>query len=430
LDFKRSHPNLIVYHSHHMIKKLAVPLINEKILMQAEHCYIATAAISEGGFELVRSRLPTKCKIEIVTGLDELCSPEVLRKIFRHYQDRISFRIYTRNFFHANVYIFDLPYRKTVAFTGSGPLTLGGLKDDEEFFYRTTDPKEIEAIKSWFTGYFEFAEPLTEALIDEYEIIYPEMRQRQIASREEKRAVIDLTSRGFSWESIKFKNQFFKREDYQACSGSKAALINPAVKAERESAIHKLNDLHETIRPHLLKLRLIHDPLSSMSNTDPTSRPDHKIRELGMAFGLVRDLKRFPPGTTTRDFITVHFLIRQKSVDIGIWVDAKDGRIDRSFVAEKIKEPDYVTSLHKILSVLGKDWLLEIAGEIRSADSFTNEESVVAFFRKDDWRYYKLKILKNFSPGSTDLTTENIGATMMNVAEQLIGLYHHLRVPS
>jgi hypothetical protein len=29
-----------------IVKKLAVPLINEKILAQAEHCTIATAAIS------------------------------------------------------------------------------------------------------------------------------------------------------------------------------------------------------------------------------------------------------------------------------------------------------------------------------------------------------------------------------------------------
>ena len=28
-----------------LVKKLAVPLINDKILLQTEHCYIATGAI-------------------------------------------------------------------------------------------------------------------------------------------------------------------------------------------------------------------------------------------------------------------------------------------------------------------------------------------------------------------------------------------------
>ena len=195
-----------------IVKKLAVPLINDKILVQAEHCFIATAAISEPAFDFVKSRLHPKCKIEIVTGLDGLTSPEVLKRIWRHYQDRITLKIYTRNFFHANVYIFDLPFRKTVAFLGSGHFTLDGIKDNEEIFYKITDIKEIEALKSWFTGYYEFAEPLTENILEEYEWIYPSIRQREIASREEKEQVIGLTMRGFNWETTRFKNQYFKKE--------------------------------------------------------------------------------------------------------------------------------------------------------------------------------------------------------------------------
>ena len=99
-----------------LVKKLAVPFINDKLLNQAEHCYIATAAISSAGFDFVRTRLQPKCKIELVTGLDVATSPDVLKRIWNHYQERISFRIYTKNFFNANVYIFDLPYRKAVAF--------------------------------------------------------------------------------------------------------------------------------------------------------------------------------------------------------------------------------------------------------------------------------------------------------------------------
>ncbi|HEY8933902.1 MAG TPA: phospholipase D-like domain-containing protein, partial [Cyclobacteriaceae bacterium] len=132
-----------------IIKKLAVPLINDKILQQAEHCYIATAGISEVAFDFIKNRLSPKCKIDIVTGLDSLTSPQVLRRIWRHYQDRITLRLYTRNTFHANVYIFDLPFRKAVAFTGSGELTMEGLKDHEEIFKKIIDPKEIEALLSW-----------------------------------------------------------------------------------------------------------------------------------------------------------------------------------------------------------------------------------------------------------------------------------------
>src|SRR5687767_11889371 len=119
-----------------LIKKLAVPLINEKLLSQAEHCYIATAAISQSAFDFIRSRLSPKCKVDIVTGLTGSTNPEVLKRIIDHYLDRISVKIYTQNEFHANVYILDLPFRKGVAFIGSGHLSMGGIKDHEHIFYK------------------------------------------------------------------------------------------------------------------------------------------------------------------------------------------------------------------------------------------------------------------------------------------------------
>lgn len=152
-----------------IIKKLAVPLINEKLLQQVGHCYIATAAISEEGFDFIRSRIPTQSKMDIVTGLNGANSREVLHRIWRNYQGRITLNLYTKNIFHANVYMFDLPFRKTVAFIGSGTFTLEGIKDQEELFYKITNEKEIETLKSWFAGYHEFAEPLTEKMIQEYE---------------------------------------------------------------------------------------------------------------------------------------------------------------------------------------------------------------------------------------------------------------------
>lgn len=195
-----------------IIKKLAVPFINEKLLQQAEHCYIATASISEAGFDFIRSRIPTKTKMEIITGLEMPTAPEVLQRIWRNYQGRITLNIYTRNTFRANVYIFDLPYKKSVAFVGSGPFTLGGIKDNEELFYKVSDTKEIEKLKSWFIGYYEFAQPLTEDLIAGYSLVFPAMKRRDHISGLEKRQLIALTTGSLSWDQNRFKLQYFKRK--------------------------------------------------------------------------------------------------------------------------------------------------------------------------------------------------------------------------
>jgi hypothetical protein len=54
-----------------------------------------------------------------------------------------------------------------LGFIGSGTFTLEGIKDQEELFYKITDQKEVENLKSWFIGYYEFSEPLTEKMIQE-----------------------------------------------------------------------------------------------------------------------------------------------------------------------------------------------------------------------------------------------------------------------
>lgn len=184
-----------------IIKRLLVPFINDKILIQAEYCCIASAAISESGFDMVISKLSKKCKVEIVTGLDLPTDPKVLWRILRDYSGQVALRIYTRNFFHPNVYAFDLPYRKRIAFIGSANLTLDGIQKNEELSYRINTEKEVEEIKSWFTRYFDESLDLTERIIKEYELLYPSMIERENKSKEEKKQFIDLVVANFDLDN-------------------------------------------------------------------------------------------------------------------------------------------------------------------------------------------------------------------------------------
>ncbi len=170
-----------------IIKKLLVPFINDKILLNAERCYIASAAISEPAFDFLLSKLPPKCKIDIITGLDQPTDPNVLLKALRQYPNRINFKIHTKNLFHPNVYIFDLPFRKMVAFIGSGNFTMGGFKDQEELSYKIETEKSVEEIKTWFRSHFEYAEDLSEKILTEYEEIYPFIIERVTENNRDKR---------------------------------------------------------------------------------------------------------------------------------------------------------------------------------------------------------------------------------------------------
>ena len=414
-----------------LIKKLAVPFINDKLLQQVEHCYIATAAISEAGFDFIRSRIPTKTKMEIVTGLDVPTSPEVLRRIWRNYQGRITLNIYTRNFFHANVYIFDLPFRKAVAFVGSGHFTLDGIKDGEELFYKITDTKEIENLKSWFIGYYEFGEPLSEELIQEYEYLYPTLKQRDILSRQEKKQFISLTTAGFSWDQIKFKLQYFKKEDYLALSSSKARLTNPEILTERENVKNKLIQLHALIKDHVhrLKLKEDHDSNQIVSSLNPADHQDGKLRSMWIAYGPSEaGLKKINPPATFREVMQLQIILQQK--EVGIWLvpgKPNAGKADRESFKNKMNDAEYRKQFFTLLTSLGAGYWIEIAGDKKAVETFQTEDALWEFTKADDWMHYAFIIGKNYSPADAEISSEQITATIMKEFDKLVLVYRHMK---
>lgn len=411
-----------------IIKKLAVPLINDKLLAQAEHCYIATAGISDAGFDFVRTRLAPNCKIDIVTGLDMLTSPGTLRRIWRHYQDRISCRIYTRNFFHANVYIFDLPYRKAVAFAGSGNFTIEGLKDHEEIFYKVTDLKEIETLRSWFTGYYEFAEPVSELLIQQYEAIYPAMKQREIASRQEKNEVIEMTAKGFNWDNIKFKNQFFKKEDYLIFGHDKSSLNTPAIQAERESIKARLLELHELIKRDVALLKLQEDAGQIVNSVNPNNYANARVSNMSIIYGRPNAiLSRYSNEVKFSDFITLRTGIHQKEVIIALMAEAGNGKIDRNYFQQQMNIEEYRKAFFKLLKDLGANYWIEIFGEKRGVEIFKQEDALWEFAKQDDWRYYTFAIGRSYSPDALEISSVNIVQTIINELEKLNTLHAHLK---
>ncbi|MGC3946387.1 MAG: hypothetical protein QM762_18015 [Chryseolinea sp.] len=415
-----------------IIKKLAVPFINEKLLQQVEHCYIATAAVSEAGFDFIRTRIPTKTKIEIVTGLELPTSPSVLQRIWRNYQGRITLHIHTRNTFNANVYIFDLPYRKSVAFVGSGSFTLEGVKDNEELFYKVTDVKEIENLKSWFVGYYEYGQPLTEELIAEYEIRYPLMKQRSYVSRLEREQFLALTTGGFNWEHIKFRQQFFKKEDYLTLSSRNAPFNTPETQHERASVHNKLIALHEMIaadlRRLMLKPALTENPI--VSSIDPAHHADRQLRSMWLVYG--RNLSASSGDdrlTAFSEQVHLRITLNQNNVSVQLILGTPGKcKDEREYFRNRMNDVEYRSQVFKSLRGLGAGYWIDVACERRQIDSFQTEDALWDFTKHDHWMYYDFTIGKNYAPDSVEISTEKISACFVKEFEKIIQLLGHIEI--
>jgi hypothetical protein len=390
-----------------LIRKPAVPLINEKLLSQAVHCYIVTAGISDAGFEFVRSRIPPKCKIDLITGLDNPSSPQVLHKVLRHYQERITVKIYTRNVLHANMLMIELPYRKSVAFVGSGTLSLEGLKDYEELFWKVSDPKEIESLLSWFTGYYEFGSPLTEELIQEYEAVYPEIRRREIMSREEKD--VALSAAGIRWDVIRFGTQLFTKEDFHVLSPVNWSVSNEQLRNGRNVVLDKLRALRDSLTPSLAthKLFPIHEGAGGLSIAEIHDHEDHRIKELCIGFssnpnGIVADGVRMEAGLAI-----THFFVRiRKSV--------RDPEVTVPDLAGEVR-----AELFSAVSKAGSGHYFSLAGVRRPAESFSQANALWDFTQADR-TFSDLLFEKRWTPGDLALAAVNIDATVISAFKNLL----------
>jgi hypothetical protein len=322
----------------------------------------------------------------------------------------------------------DLPYRKSVAFIGSGSFTLGGMKDNEELFWRVNDPKEIEFLKSWFTGYFEFGETLTDEMVEAYEIVYKRIMQRKVHSQQDKHDVMELTTRGFNWESVKFKFQFFKKEDFQTLSPGNADKSNPVVVSGRETLKQKLSTLRESIKRDISLLKLHPIEAHTISQIGLDTRFDQRINELGLAFGRSEStLKKFGAGVTVEDFISLQVSVRQKEVRIALAGHAGVGRIDRENMLLRMSDPDFKSNFFKVLATLGPEFKTEVAGGVQAVSSLQNEDALQNFLSRDDWKYYNFWIGRSFSPGDPAITDDKIAETIVEAFRQLVPVYEAMR---
>jgi hypothetical protein len=367
-----------------------------------------------------------KCKVELLTGLDEVTSPKALWRIWKHFTDRIALRIYTRNAFHANVYIFDLPFRKSVAYVGSGNLTLDGLKDREEVFYKVTDVKEIEALKSWFVGFYEFGEPISEEIIKEYDLVYPTLMRRSIESRQEKEEALAIASRGFSWDQFKFRTQYFKREDYLVLSNEKAASISPIVQAEREPLRDKLLQLHEALKRDIALLKL-----SPLENTISTIVPDGdaKIKELSLSYGRRQsEMNKFALHVTVNEFLKVQIVLRQKelSLRLVVGIPGVEG-IDRAYFHQQMLDEPFRISFFKNLTALGAPYWIDSAGKQLDVTSFKDEKALHSFTQSDDHRFSTLMIGRAYHPGDATISQDHIATTLAAALGKLMVIYEQLK---
>jgi hypothetical protein len=129
------------------------------------------------GRELIEeSALASNARLRLLAGRDyHLTEPQLLRRWMELVKPaRIEARLFSRaeTTFHAKVLLVTVRPNHQFAIVGSGNLTKGGLIDNAECSIYIDNSAHLRELNRWFTRAFNVAEPITEALVRDYEEEY------------------------------------------------------------------------------------------------------------------------------------------------------------------------------------------------------------------------------------------------------------------
>lgn len=418
-----------------IVRKLTVPLLGaSKIIQNTSKAYIATAAISEEGFNYIfgPNRLPKEAKCEIVTGLHLPSPPSLLRRVLNEFPKTIDLRIYHENFFHPKVYLFELKDGQKVGFVGSGNFSHGGFSGHEELFIQIDSPAEFDALKEWFDSYFLKSEPISEPFVQKYDLFYSSFKKREEDDDNDLRDFRSIVKGEFNWNVVDFTDQFFSRDDYFAFEPTKARLDNPEIKEERLGVKRKLLDLHEELRSKIPRSWNIHEHYETehvISSLDPNNHDNFRLRSMWLAYGRYKDeLKRYGWESTPLYFMRLQVIISHEFV--GVWLmpgKAGGSKVDREFFKDQMRTSSFRDNYFRQLKALGSDYFINIGGETKPVSIFNDAAALWNYTKTDDWRVSYFTIGRNFKPGLPDLKTKNIVSTVLTEFAKLHTIYRLMK---
>ncbi len=415
-------------------KKLSIEFLSKEFIKKVDECWVASALVTEWAFELFQRNIPQGAKQHYLFGVHIVSSPNAWEKVFNCAvnNSNISVRIYSRSFFHPKLYIF-LTDGKYVAFVGSGNFSEGGFAKNEELFIKTGDQDLCIALIEWFTCHYDNGHDITVAFIESCKNIFRSKTFGESESNRELTLLIDRLNNNFNLDNIDFSGQFFGKIHHEAFSPEKISLDNPVVKIERDRVRIRMFDLHDLIIEELPDEWNIHHHYETehiVSSSDPNNQPEQKISGIWIAYGRDKDeLKRYSQEATPLYYMRLQVIIHYDSVGIWLMPGKKDGSVeDRQYFASRIKnEETYRNSFFELLSNLGTEFFIEVAGIVRYVSEFKDADELASFVLEDNWRHYYFIIGRNYPLGAPELLSTNIENTVISNFSLLRPLYRLMK---
>lgn len=395
-------------------------------LEQAAAIWIATAMISDGGWEFMQNNIPKEAEQNFLIGIDLATSPNVFESILGNLD--INARIYqSENTFHPKVYIIKKSNSELVAFIGSSNATKGGLENNVEMNFIVTDQEECEKLIRWFKNMFQKGYLITDKFVSDYKLKYKNNGNniKEIAKN------ISLIKEYIALD----QKQFFNRNQHEIFNEKYHYINTNNLKKIRKEVHDKFRELHFRIYPKfkeygLLELHCHHNSRQIVSRHYFNAYSGNYINSMWLHYGKsYEELQKYEDQESSFiNNIRIQVIIHKDSLGVWLLLGKNGGSVkDREYFRKQMQNEQIQEEFYNWFKKLGKQyWIKSSNLKSAKAENILSYQQLTNIVKEETLSDYFI-IGRDINFLDDKLSDKNIALTVLGEIQKLYPLYNIMR---
>lgn len=400
-------------------------------LIEAKSFWIATAIISNNGWNFIQKNISKNTEQNFLIGIDLATDPKVFEALLDNLH--INARVYQTHFtFHPKVYIFQKSDNTYVAYIGSSNTTNWGLEKNVEMNFQLNDQDECKKLLKWFNYLYKKGYLITEDFVNEY-------KSKFIKASFQKK-VIQQDIDKISNELFKDEGQFFSRNHHQIFKKKYHRLENTELKILRKEVSTKFKELHKVIYPQfkdygLNDLHCHHSSRSIVSRDYFNQFSGKIINAIWLHYGKsLKQLDEFKNKDKSinkpHSFINnirIQVIVHEKSIGIWLVLGRNGGSFkDREYFKNSLNNKNELNMFYKTAeNIKDSYWIDNGIKQVKVKDLIDAEELKQLVQQSNIKDYFIIGREVDFL--NEKLSNKNISNTILIEFQKLYPLYQIMK---
>ena len=415
----------------------------KKHLPKAKQLSIAVALAKKGTLERILKLVSLECKINILVGIDLPTSPEALNflrlKMLENKNINALLYYQTTQFYHPKVYIINID-ENVISYIGSSNLTDGGLSQNLEVTFKTSEKLRCIEVQDWFKKTFQNGYPITIENIIKYQekcdstIFIKPLKKKYDFSK-------TVFNKDESLDEIDFSTRFFKKDHHYAFRSELWFDTDRKANKEREKTKDRFTELNQLIFSQFEDYGiedLYHNKINHLVSLDYQLNPEdpRKLSAMWLSYGKSQseiDKYREMVDEKQQKYQTfIHHArlqIRIELKSIGIWIlfgKENGSSFDRDYFRQMMTKENYRKEFFSLIKKLPEEYWIKINEEKKFCNTFADAQQLQAFCKKDSLDTYFI-IGRDYNIEDDEMSIQNLPIVTLEEFQRQFPIYNLMR---